>query len=162
MSHDSQSARKDELSHDAAHTLPLLASGDDVRTGGSNRLDDLWRQEVVNRVAGFRNRRSKKILSGQFSMRLNFEAPPVIPYEPKLPIAENGVEASAADALPQRRNCRTKARRPPRQSRSTCHGPLRASRRPRIMPGYFNFRVRNSSTRNPAFSIGSHPVRGTN
>ncbi|MGA3209724.1 MAG: RDD family protein [Terriglobales bacterium] len=100
MSHDSQSARKDELSHDAAHTLPLLASGDDVRTGGSNRLDDLWRQEVVNRVAGFRNRRSKKILSGQFSMRLNFEAPPVIPYEPKLPIAENGVEASAADALP--------------------------------------------------------------
>jgi uncharacterized RDD family membrane protein YckC len=42
-----------------------------------------WREEVANRVEGYRVRRSRKRLAGQFSMRLDFEAPPLRPALPE-------------------------------------------------------------------------------
>jgi uncharacterized RDD family membrane protein YckC len=36
---------------------------------------EYWREEVANRVEGYRTRRSRKRLAGQFSMRLDFDVP---------------------------------------------------------------------------------------
>jgi uncharacterized RDD family membrane protein YckC len=61
-----------------------------------------WREEVANRVEGYRSRRSRHRLAGQFSMRLDF-GPPCAPVQPP---AEPGVMPSAstvatAVALPE-------------------------------------------------------------
>lgn len=39
-----------------------------------DRQAEVWRQEVSSRVEGYRVRRSKKTLAGEFSMKLDFEA----------------------------------------------------------------------------------------
>ena len=50
---------------------------------------EFWRQEVANRVEGYRIRRSRKRLAGQFSMRLDFESSrPVAPSEATAPAPE--------------------------------------------------------------------------
>jgi uncharacterized RDD family membrane protein YckC len=53
-----------------------------------------WREEVVNRVEGYRTRRARKRLAGQFSMRLDFEpqsAQAAVPEGPVCPSADFGL-----------------------------------------------------------------------
>ena len=64
---------------------------------------EFWRQEVASRVEGYRIRRSRKRLSGEFSMRLDFESPsPAAPPEETLesipPAPQAGLESGPAAA----------------------------------------------------------------
>lgn len=91
MAHESQPVPDDAAFGAAEPPLPLIACAGDLAAVDSSRQDHLWRKEVVNRVAGYRNRRSRKALAGRFSMRFNFEAAPVISSEPEPKLAPRGV-----------------------------------------------------------------------
>jgi uncharacterized RDD family membrane protein YckC len=54
----------------------LRPPGDEPDRGASWSRGDFWRQEIVNRVEGYRHRRARKTLSGQFSMRFDFGPAP--------------------------------------------------------------------------------------
>jgi uncharacterized RDD family membrane protein YckC len=63
-------------------------------------VSGLWREEVAKRVEGYRNRRSRKRLAGEFSMRFDFEQVPPAGLSPEAETITAAEPALDETALP--------------------------------------------------------------